>query len=730
MARGKTSPTSASLHALRALTIHKSTNVQEVANEASSYVDAVAKEREKERERMRKDRELAQSPSKLTTQMQNQNPISSSTLPVDTEAASPIILAGVVQSDLTPGVEPMVVDATPLKPTSPIEPSRTNIVSVHEPPAAQDVKPSPVVTYEPFPTFDTPWSRPAAEFPVIDMDYDMGFGISMDSMDERPASGGNAERFGMDIDDGFGAFTDDDFSFFDRPASQIRATESASASIRPMGLDSGIISSTQLGSLGLPSPLYNDGSGPGPPSATLVQSHLSPWTSAVLGEGFTPRFAESHGLTESTPYVPDLVSSSPTSKTPSSHSAPVTPAVNFAPESFIRRRPSFLNGPPVFDPISFASSHRTADAKYAFGKFALPSPPDEEDRTESFSFFFTTKKESWKSKYNAVTDPRISVVRKLIGAKRKSGEQGGRDGKVSPSWVRDQEEWQSSVMTPPEEPTKSDVESDDDEDEKPLEDDDVPRTGNHRPSTPSPSYLPLGPSLLATQFHHFHLLPISTSLRPPAAIVAATNLGTTTAPINVPTPVSPPAMLGEKSRSLEAAANMLAREAVENHLWAECCRVNTADSKFSADVCQADVKRVTELFKGFDTLEGPLQMKLLFDFSEFCDHLVVRANPLADSAALLTSTSTDTVTLHAMEPPLLSLGKADVGIEILPTALRFWEKLGLTPRGGAKDVAAYVFVEDEGEERMERASRWLRKISAAYSVSCLCFSHLFEPDVV
>ena len=43
-----------------------------------------------------------------------------------------------------------------------------------------------------------------------------------------------------------------------------------------------------------------------------------------------------------------------------------------------------------------------------------------------------------------------------------------------------------------------------------------------------------------------------------------------------------------------------------------------------------------------------------------------------------------------MDPPTISVGKGAI-IQILPTLLRFWEKLGLTPRMGKKDVTAFLF---------------------------------------
>jgi hypothetical protein len=62
----------------------------------------------------------------------------------------------------------------------------------------------------------------------------------------------------------------------------------------------------------------------------------------------------------------------------------------------------------------------------------------------------------------------------------------------------------------------------------------------------------------------------------------------------------------------------------------------------------------------------------------------------ADSASLVAFASDVPPTLQPMDSPLLSMGKSDIGVEIM---LRFWEKLHLPPRGGPKPV---VFFEGQG----------------------------------
>lgn len=66
---------------------------------------------------------------------------------------------------------------------------------------------------------------------------------------------------------------------------------------------------------------------------------------------------------------------------------------------------------------------------------------------------------------------------------------------------------------------------------------------------------------------------------------------------------------------------------------------------------------------------------------------------------------------------MVSIAKGDAIIQILPTALRFWEKLGLGPRGGTKDVTAFVLFEDDGQQLQQQVETWLASVAAAYHVS-------------
>jgi hypothetical protein len=82
------------------------------------------------------------------------------------------------------------------------------------------------------------------------------------------------------------------------------------------------------------------------------------------------------------------------------------------------------------------------------------------------------------------------------------------------------------------------------------------------------SYLPLGPSFFATQFHHSYLLPTGTPLR--SRCCSSRNQPRCgSRAYERPQSGVPSAMLIEKSPSLEAAANMLREEVVENPVRAE-----------------------------------------------------------------------------------------------------------------------------------------------------------------
>ncbi|KDQ65114.1 hypothetical protein JAAARDRAFT_108506, partial [Jaapia argillacea MUCL 33604] len=775
-----TRPRSSSLSLLtfRSLSLSLSTqdarDVRDVAIEAGSYVEDVVRERDRERERIRRERENQQQDAVPDQQLQSPLGISPSRFygSSTTMASSPALPSTLEErpssrsSVLSPLHTTAKTDssdiAAPLPQPKPSPPSSIVVMPPTPVPAPQ------TTSFDPFSSFDS-WTQPTSSasatnghdfmdfglgigFNGMDMgmgmgmdDYnDIGFGMSIDpagSGTSHIAASANASvggvgvgrgvaipsasataRMGMDFEDGFDGFTDDDFSFFDKP-SQVAPTIPSTAavvtapallplsSIPPMISEDLSIGGTGLTPAAGPPPLtsfspalFGEVSGPGPPSSTPGRMSSSPWVPNTLGEGFTPRFVDHQIQGPPSP-----------AKTPFSHSEPTTPTIHLVHREDNDRPPRIPFVSNVFDPIPFAPAHRIADGKYSMmGKFALayPSPPPDEPGDVPFDFpskagsvqRHDRPHQGLRLKYDAVTDPRISVVKKLIGVKRKSVDQGMRDVKLSPSWAREYEEWDSSstlVQDDKMEVSKSDNES---EDEDELDDDEADINMISRPSTPPPTYLPLGATLLQTHFHHSHLLPHGAPSRPPGTATTPTPISTATGPLSVPTPVSPAAVVGaaqEKSKTLEAAAQMLVKEATENSIWADAwrlngfgngCGVNNHPSRLT-EVWQADVRMVARLFSRIG-LRAPLEMREVF-----------RPDP---------EPKDDELSVQAIEPPMFTVGKSDAIVQVRPTALQFWEKLGLGPRGGKKDVTAYVLYQEGDEARQKLVQDWLATVSSIY----------------
>ncbi|PCH41643.1 hypothetical protein WOLCODRAFT_163279 [Wolfiporia cocos MD-104 SS10] len=745
------SPTAESLRAFRSMTLSAkpyTRDVRNVASEVSGYVDSVAKERERERERMKRERENANARGRTASMSGNLPTLNTppSVPPTSTPdvAGAEEVIAPAAEvtpapvptpiavsiPEAVPDVKPMDVDVDPAddEPSSSQDSSTNSLFSppsgsASSSPAGEDpmqiseetqVATQPVSRNTLPPTTDAPpviarsdpfdffgelstsWSQPN-DFMSMDTGYDMGFNMNIGSLGDSRSGGGDNGMFVLD--DGLEVFTDDDFNFFDAPT-----TRNPAAPMTPLQVDSLIKSEglTPATGFGFSPQRIGDGiplSGPGPPL-----SQPSPWTPFAPASGFNTQAVDFHPAI-GIPPAPDLLPASPT-RTLSSYSAPATPAVQLADpqESLGTGKANRLSlGPSIFDPIPFATSHRFADGKYTFGKFALPSPSDDEDRAESL-FIPSSAPSSlngWRLKYSVATDPRIGVMRKLIGIKRKSFTQGIRELRLLPPWLKEHEEWESSASSPWAEEARS--EGDSEEEEPWIDDDDV--TAVSRPTTPPPSYLPLGPTLLQTNFHHSRLLPLSSPLRPPGAAVQASSSNNVL--VSVPTPVSPAAVLGaasEKSKSLEAAAQLLVKELVENTAWADAWRENMAVSQNSqghpSEVWQTDVKRVEWLLSNIDPLQTPLALHVLYG---------------QETSSSTTSESASSSKLMLLAPPALAVGKSGTVVQLLPSALRFWEKLGLGPRAGSKDVTAFVFYEATSEDRESQLSQWLDNVSKAYS---------------
>ncbi|KAF7362482.1 Mediator of RNA polymerase II transcription subunit 13 [Mycena venus] len=755
--RPSSCPATPSPHALRAfrgLTLSRSRGIRHTAVEVNGYVDAVAREREKERERLRRERErdggLAAARAGYATPAATPVSVPPATPQSSTSASVPAPVA--VPTPVPPpstGVGPSQQQQQPNQAApstfypSPPQADPPFVVPLNESRTSPVVPDPPPIPMPDVPVVPTPIALPPAVVPTemqglplpqvplpqppsfdpfdsqsymdIDMamnDFgvgmpgssmiDMGMGLNFMGMgmggagDDNRQRGGGGASSAMDFETDF---TDDDFSFFDRPPVPSAA---APLPIPGGGAPSGPGSASMLPDLhpgaGLtpaagPAPLGFGGiTGMSPPLFESPAPHPHPGDWAAAAGVFTPGGPEMHHMHQMHHMMagmPDLLPPSP-GETPNSHggasSVPATPNVQLEAEhdhALVRRASSagLAGAYRIFDPIPFAQSHRVADGKYVMGKFALPSPPPEAD--EEFGFFDAAApaQDGWRFKYAVKTDPRIGVVRKLIGVKRKTSTFGFGEGearsKMSPSWVREHEDWEKRRAEEEEEDPKS--EPDSDEDEMEMEEEDSPLVS--RPSTPPPA----------------------TPLRPPGAAVAPTNITTVTvAAASVPTPVSPAATLGaasEKSKSLEAAAFAVGKEVVENSVWAEAWRttvISMGSSKQSTSrdaVWPADVKTVAQLLSLVPDIQGPLDMETLFELDPVPSS---KSDPSFSLPSKSDHASASPKGVQVLESPMISVGKADAVIQILPTALRFWEKLGLSPRGGRKNATVFVLFEDDG----------------------------------
>ena len=642
--------------------------------------------------------------------------------PAQTGQTSPVAESAPVLPEVTCPVESTVVAPSISTPTT------VDTSSLAAAPSTS------TASYDPLNNnLDSAWSAQPQPYLGMDMDMDIGFGLDMG----LGFGMGDAGDTGVDFED---AFTEDDFSFFDQPSARAPGRTGPSGSIStlmagPTGKGSAIGGmATAVDLIVTPPPFSHDnhpggsilncssGSGLGPSLVPPLHQPPTPHSTSNLTSHFQAPPFDTSTLAHF-PAAPDLLPPSPGSAaTPSSHSVPPTPSIHLEPDT-----PSASAR--IFDPIPFAAYHRALDGKYAVGKFAfpfsLPSPPDEESREVDFTMQKISSvdkdgvdilgkgkevglvESGWKSKYLAATDPRIGVVRKLIGVKRKIFVQGGRDSVsgthgtnklTSPAWIREHEDWEKSSSIP-----MVDVNSRSEADSESDEDDYADSPTVSRPLTPLPTYLPPGPDLLSTHFEHSQLLPLSTPLRPPGAAVAPINITIAAPAASVPTPVSPAATMcaaSEQSKSLEAAALTLATEVVENPPWADAWRTNSLGPRQPPEVWPADVRTISQLLDAVPALESPLEIRTLFELD------AQGQEPNTTSQKLIQS----------LEAPMISIGKGDAVIQILPTALRFWEKLGLGPRGGRKNGTAFVLFEDDGEQRQQQVDSWLSTVSAMYEV--------------
>ncbi|KAF6742619.1 mediator complex subunit 13 C-terminal-domain-containing protein [Ephemerocybe angulata] len=698
------------LRAFHSLTASKSKDIRYLANEVGGYVDSVVRERERERERLKKEREAGTGSSPKL----GRNPVSSSTS--TRPSASTPLPAGSTSQLSQPAVLPAVTNLSHAHQAQVFYPSPPQSGQTH-PPVPDNTSPdmgaavlptnpvlppppkTPVVPPIPPSHSDIPnngsdlfnnysnWPQSSDSYMDMGMDFtmdmDMGFNMDMDTSRTGAApTYTNHRPSQLNFND---AFTDDDFSFFDLPSKAEGNVTSAVPQSAPLSSTStDFIFARPSLPLQQPSPslIEHRASGPGPPPLQ------APWTPATQGDAPTPQHFDRSEF-----HPAGLIPSSP-GPSPEPHLTPETPTVQLAFESSVKQPvpTRALSGPVVFDAIPFSASHKSTDTKYSFGKFALPSPspePGYEDHPPTPPVSSPLGK-TWRARYNSATDPRIGVVKQLIGAKRKaSPTPHSRNGPPSSSaWMDVAEDnevaYQGDAMN-----VSSDSDSEDGNND---EDSECDSPQLSRPSTPSPSYLPLGPTLLHVHFDHTQLLPISTPLRSPGAIALRINQSPSAPFASVPTPVSPAAALGaasEQSKSLESAAFSIATEFVENSLWADIWKTNNQRSAYPATVWPDDIKGAADVLRQLRGAGGLSNLSTIFAL---------------DSSAKL----------EPFEPPYISIGKGDAVIQLLPSALRFWEKLDLGPKGGRKDIEIYALYEDFDDQKRTTVDTWLSAAGAFY----------------
>lgn len=571
LVRAPSSFSAEATQAFRSLSISQlpPNGMQSLAMGVGKFVDFMAKERERERQRIKSEKEasnfsitpipkVASLPSgsvipstdlsglsslqpRTAYDLANLTPGSSHMTPsitVDTHS-----LGAQLESQQQPifSIQPSYPsppeETIKLEQTTPFESS--SAYEDRSPEVAQgDAQKVEVTTPETFDTFNN--------MDKFIMDLGMDFTITPSSGHQNTLSAGVVK---VDLDS-LGVFTDDDFSFFDDPAS----TDVLSAALP----ETSVLSSEEaLTSFGIPAILPDGLHSAVPKSTTSLFSFesSSPWVSTIPAENIDPK--ENEGRLDHD-HIYEGSSSSPSS-------SPVDPTTPRVICTFDTDTTSSETQP--FNPIRFSKHFRSADAKYAIGKFS--SPLSEKNALEHEPPVMVL----WRLNYDSVTDPRVDVVKKLIGVKRRINAQGVRVGPLLPPFQATRGEWESC----PDDTSIMDIDSD------PESDDESQNVGEggvdsiSRPSTPIASHILLGPTLISTQFSHSLLLPLAVNLRPPGASFAdmASPL-----PNPVPTPVSPAAVLGlacEKSKALELITRTLCLEVIENGLWAEAWRANSID---------------------------------------------------------------------------------------------------------------------------------------------------------
>ncbi|KAG9090512.1 hypothetical protein FRC06_001023, partial [Ceratobasidium sp. 370] len=174
----------------------------------------------------------------------------------------------------------------------------------------------------------------------------------------------------------------------------------------------------------------------------------------------------------------------------------------------------------------------------------------------------------------------------------------------------------------------------------------------------------------------------------------------TPAPVSVPTPVSPGGITELSKATVEAAANILAREAVDNWVWGAEVGAYTWN-----DVYAPNRAELVLLGTRLATIGSNMTLQRLIT---------------APKVEVVSEVLTDRPYPHytrfeKLRHPKLAVGHSGQVTQMSSSALRFWNTVGLEPVGGVKDVVAFAVFEGSGDVEEERmVERWLEKVAKVY----------------
>lgn len=172
---------------------------------------------------------------------------------------------------------------------------------------------------------------------------------------------------------------------------------------------------------------------------------------------------------------------------------------------------------------------------------------------------------------------------------------------------------------------------------------------------------------------------------------------------------------------LEGAADVLTREVVENSIWADAARAaygwTTSDS-----VSASEVDLVATTFKFISSIEAKTTLQSLTTVVGECPLFVHRSAGKTYSKFIIaapTYAAEMKSLIPVSKPPMVAVGQSKEVVHLSAPSLRFWEKLGLMPLNGIKDVVAFALYEEDTtpKDLIEVLSGWLAKVSRIYKVS-------------